>query len=198
MQAVCVFAGSAPGNNPEYTHQAIQLGNVLAKSKVRLIYGGSRLGLMGEIANEVLSLNGSVTGIMPRGLLRGENVHQELTAFVEVESMHERKAMMNEMADGFIALPGGLGTLEELFEVLCWSQIGIHQKPIGLLNVNGYYDPLIELIKHSVEQGFAHSSSENLLIVANDAHTLFQMMSAYQPERPEAKWKHHPTGKLDG
>ncbi|GIP20397.1 TIGR00730 family Rossman fold protein [Paenibacillus sp. J22TS3] len=188
MKTVCVFAGSNPGVKPEYRTQAIQLGSVLADRDIRLVYGGSRLGLMGEVANEVLLRGGHVIGVMPSGLFRGEIVHRELSELIEVESMHERKAKMGEIADGFIALPGGLGTFEELFEVLCWAQIGIHAKPIGLLNINGYYDPLIELIKHSVKEGFSNESHLSLIRISDDPEALLDQMSEYQPQELGSKW----------
>ncbi|MFP3513278.1 TIGR00730 family Rossman fold protein, partial [Peribacillus sp. SIMBA_075] len=121
-----------------------------------LVYGGSRIGLMGAIADEVLKNGGQVIGVMPKGLFRGEVVHRELTELIEVKGKHERKAKMSELADGFIAMPGGFGTYEELFEVLCWAQIGIHQKPIGLYQVNDYFKPLIDMVKFSVQEGFSN------------------------------------------
>lgn len=189
MNTVCVFAGSNPGVKPEYRAQAIQLGSTLSDQGIRLVYGGSKLGLMGEVANEVLHRGGHVIGVMPKGLFRGEIVHRELTELIEVESMHERKAKMGEIADGFIALPGGLGTFEELFEVLCWAQIGIHTKPIGLLNINGYYDPLIELIRHSVQEGFSNESHLSLITVSEDPQQLITQMMQYQPQELGNKWK---------
>lgn len=189
MKAVCVFAGSNPGVKPEYRTLAIQLGSVIADQDIRLVYGGSRLGLMGEVANEVLLRGGHVIGVMPSGLFRGEIVHRDLSELIEVESMHERKAKMGEIADGFIALPGGLGTFEELFEVLCWAQIGIHVKPIGLLNINGYYDPLIELIKHSVQEGFSNESHLSLIRVSDDPEELLNQMNQYQPQELGNKWR---------
>ncbi|WP_433946199.1 TIGR00730 family Rossman fold protein [Paenibacillus sp. SN-8-1] len=189
MNSVCVFAGSNPGVKPEYQAQAIQLGSALSDKGIRLVYGGSRLGLMGEVANEVLLRGGHVIGVMPQGLFRGEIVHRELTELIEVESMHERKAKMGEIADGFIALPGGLGTFEELFEVLCWAQIGIHAKPIGLLNIHGYYDPLIELIKHSVKEGFSNESHLSLITVSDDPEDLLNQMMRYQPQELGNKWR---------
>jgi uncharacterized protein (TIGR00730 family) len=137
-----------------YLEAAGKLGEAMSRHHVRLVYGGSSRGLMGEVANGMLAGGGQVTGIMSTLLFDAEIVHQGVTEFIEVANMHERKAAMSEMADAFIALPGGLGTFEELFEVLCWTQIGIHRKPIGLLNVNGYFDPLVEMVRHSVQEGF--------------------------------------------
>lgn len=154
MKTICVFAGSNPGVKDVYKQKAVELGTYMAEQDIRLVYGGSRIGLMGAIADEVLRQGGQVIGVMPKGLFRGEVVHQELTELIEVTGMHERKAKMSELADGFIAMPGGFGTYEELFEVLCWAQIGIHQKPIGLYQVNEYFNPLIDMVKFSVQEGF--------------------------------------------
>ncbi|MCD7036524.1 TIGR00730 family Rossman fold protein [Metabacillus sp. GX 13764] len=195
MKSICIFAGSSAGNHEEYRMKAKELGRFLAERNIRLIYGGSKTGLMGEVANEVLSHNGEVTGIMPSGLLRGEIVHAELTELIEVDSMHERKAKMASLADGFIALPGGLGTFEELFEVLCWSQIGIHEKPIGLYNVRGYYDPLLALVHHSAEEGFAKNSPLSLLHATEDPAELIQYMADYETPVLEKKWQVRNEGE---
>lgn len=176
MNSICVFAGSRPGNSPEYGIQAAKLGETLARKGIRLVYGGSSYGLMGEAANAALAHGGQVAGIMPTSLFQVEIVHQGLTEFVEVANMHERKAAMGDMADAFIALPGGLGTFEEFFEVLCWAQIGIHRKPIGLLNVNGYFDPLAEMIRHSVREGFTSDSYLDILTVSEDADELINIL----------------------
>lgn len=163
MKSICVFAGSNLGEHDEYAHKAIELGHYLVQKKYRLIYGGSTIGLMGEIANVVMQGGGEVIGVMPKGLFKGEMVHREITKLIEVEDMHARKAKMAELADGYIALPGGLGTYEELFEALCWSQIGIHAKPIGVLNVRNYFNPLMNLINHSIDEGFSNSSHLSLI-----------------------------------
>ncbi|MFY4776386.1 TIGR00730 family Rossman fold protein [Metabacillus sp. RGM 3146] len=189
MKSICIFAGSNAGRHEEYREKARELGRYMAEQNIRLIYGGSKTGLMGEVSNEVLKYKGQVTGIMPSGLLRGEIVHAELTELIEVESMHERKAKMASLADGFIALPGGLGTFEELFEVLCWSQIGIHEKPIGLLNVRGYYEPLLTLVHHSTEEGFAKNSPLSLLHATDDPRELIEYMGNYEPPVFEKKWQ---------
>ncbi|GGA21401.1 TIGR00730 family Rossman fold protein [Paenibacillus physcomitrellae] len=177
MQSVCVFAGSRPGTAPEYTDAAVSLGKALAEAGIKLVYGGSRNGLMGFTANEVLAGGGQVVGVMPTGLFKPEIVHRELTELIEVDGMHARKAKMGELADGFIALPGGVGTFEELFEVLCWSQIGIYNKPIGLLNVRGYYDPLISFVQHSVTEGFTGPATLDSIHVADDPIALLQAMN---------------------
>ncbi|MDQ0215867.1 uncharacterized protein (TIGR00730 family) [Oikeobacillus pervagus] len=189
MKSICIFAGSSLGNKNEYKAAAIQTGKIMADQGIRLIYGGSKKGLMGEVANEVLMNGGEVIGVMPRGLSNGENVHGQLTELIAVDSMHERKAKMHNLADGFIALPGGLGTFEELFEVLCWSQIGIHQKPVGLLNSCGYYDPVLNIIQHSILEGFVNKIHQKIMNTSSDPEELIKMMSMYSPPNMELKWK---------
>ena len=176
MRSVCVFAGSRPGARPDYITSAARLGQTLAERGIQLVYGGSRNGLMGHVADEALRHGGGVVGIMPTGLFTAEIVHRDLSEFIEVHDMHERKATMGKRADGFIALPGGIGTFEELFEVLCWSQIGIHAKPLGLLNVQGYYDPLLALIRHSVQEGFSSPESLDSIYVSDDPAILLHQM----------------------
>ncbi|MBO8156857.1 MAG: TIGR00730 family Rossman fold protein [Bacillaceae bacterium] len=188
MRRICVFAGSNEGNDEEYKASAIKLGAELAKRGIELVYGGSKIGLMGAIANQVLEQGGKVTGVMPRGLFRGEVVHQALTNLIEVEDMHERKATMNKLADGFIALPGGFGTFEELFEVISWNQIGIHKKPIAVLNVKDYYTPLLTMIDHAVESGFAKASHKEILIAEREPEALLHHMERYEVPELEPKW----------
>ncbi|WP_458120991.1 LOG family protein [Paenibacillus sp. Z6-24] len=192
MKSICVFAGSAAGHHPDYLQYAAQLGTHIAGLGYRLIYGGSRLGLMGAVADAALASGGEVTGIMPGGLLHGERVHQGLTEMIQVGSMHERKAMMQEQGDAFIALPGGLGTLEELFEVLCWSQIGIHNKPLGLYNIRGYYDPLLEMVRHSMNEGFTGESCLSRLFVSDNPEEIIQAVSHELPITSDLRW--NPTG----
>ncbi|WP_141604425.1 TIGR00730 family Rossman fold protein [Terrilactibacillus laevilacticus] len=189
MKTICVFAGSNLGINKEYKQGANRLGEAIVKHGCRLVYGGSRLGLMGEVANTVLSLGGEAIGVMPKGLFRGEVVHQNLTNLIEVHSMHERKAKMSELADGFIALPGGIGTFEEVFEQLCWAQIGIHNKPIGLCNLKGFYDPLIQLVDHSIKHEFSNQSNRQLVISSNDPKELIAKMENYEPPVMGNKWR---------
>ncbi|MGE6630144.1 TIGR00730 family Rossman fold protein [Bacillus sp. NPDC077027] len=188
MKTICVFAGSNPGVNEVYKQKAMELGAYMAEQGISLVYGGSRIGLMGAIADEMLKRGGRVIGVMPKGLFRGEVVHQELTELIEVEGMHERKAKMSELADGFIAMPGGFGTYEELFEVLCWAQIGIHQKPIGLYNVNGYFETLIEMVKFSIKEGFSNESHLQLLHTSAQPDELIDQMVAYQYPELKQKW----------
>ncbi|WP_322924347.1 TIGR00730 family Rossman fold protein [Paenibacillus campi] len=189
MRSICVFAGSGTGHHPEYMEQASRLGSHIAGLGYQLIYGGSRLGLMGAVADAALSSGGQVVGIMPGGLLHGERAHQGLTELIRVDSMHERKALMQETADAFIALPGGLGTLEELFEVLCWSQIGIHNKPLGLYNIRGYYDPLLHMLRHSIEEGFTGASCAHRLVVSTDPQELIQAVSHELPPTADLRWQ---------
>ena len=188
MRTICIFSGSNMGNYEAYRLAAIELGEYMAQQNYRLVYGGSRMGLMGATANAAMAAGGEVIGVMPTGLFAGEMVHREVTELIEVDGMHSRKAKMAELADGFIALPGGFGTYEELFEVLCWLQIGIHQKPIGVLNVKGYYDPLLNMIQSSVTEGFVKSSHLSLLNVAEHAKELIQQMESYTPAQLENKW----------
>ncbi|MDL4841119.1 LOG family protein [Aquibacillus rhizosphaerae] len=190
MQSICIFAGSNVGKHIEYHESANVLGKLIAEGGFRLVYGGSKIGLMGSVANAVLQSGGQVVGVMPRGLFKGETVHSGLSQLIEVDSMHERKAKMSELADSFIAIPGGLGTFEELFEVLCWAQIGIHEKPIGLLNVKGYYNPLIQLIKYSIEEGFSNQSHMDIIQSSSDPERLIKKLVNYKPPVMETKWKY--------
>ncbi|MGG1548162.1 TIGR00730 family Rossman fold protein [Bacillus paralicheniformis] len=189
MKTVCVYSGSNMGTNPAYKKKAAELGVYIAEKGLRLVYGGSRMGLMGVIADTVLKNGGEVVGVMPKGLFTGEIVHQQLTELIEVSGMHERKAKMSELADGFIAMPGGFGTFEELFEVLCWAQIGIHQKPIGLYNVNGYFDPLLKMLEYSVQEGFSNESHLQLIYASESPGELVEKMNDYHYPVLEKKWK---------
>ncbi|MFC7442788.1 TIGR00730 family Rossman fold protein [Laceyella putida] len=188
MKRVCVYAGSNPGNQPLYREAAQQLGVSLAARGMELVYGGSRLGLMGAVADTVLERKGKAIGVMPTALFRGEMVHQALTELIEVSSMHERKAKMMELSDGFVALPGGYGTLEEVFEVLSWGQLGIHRKPIGLLNVNGYYEPVLSMIQKAVSEGFFPKDHGQIVISESDPERLLSKMEQYQPPALQTKW----------
>ncbi|WP_028544511.1 TIGR00730 family Rossman fold protein [Paenibacillus taiwanensis] len=189
MKSICVYAGSNLGNQPEYAEQARQLGVELATRGIRLIYGGSKVGLMGEVANSVLAHGGTVTGVMPTGLFKGEMMHTGLTELIEVKDMHERKATMIRLADGFIAMPGGFGTLEEWFEVMSWSQLGIHESPVGLLNIADFYTPLLGMINHSIEAGFALQTHRSLVIAAPTAIQLLEQMETFKRPVFGNKWK---------
>lgn len=181
MKTICVFCGSSPGARPEYLHAARALGTLLAGQGIGLVYGGASVGLMGAVADAVLAGGGRVTGVIPRHLVSKEVAHQTLADLRIVGSMHERKALMAELADGFIALPGGFGTFEELCEVLTWSQLGLHQKPVGLLNVLGYYDPLLALCDHGVREQFLKPEHRALLLCADEPPTLLARLRDYQP-----------------
>ncbi len=187
MQRVCVFCGSSSGTKQEYAVGARELGLVLAKQNIELVYGGGHVGLMGIIADAALSAGAKAIGVIPRCLADKEIAHQGLTELKIVQTMHERKAMMSELSDGFIAMPGGFGTLEELFEVITWAQLGIHKKPFGLFNIAGYYDKLIEFLDFQVEQGFVPQRHREMIIVSDEAEQLVELLSGFQPVAQE-KW----------
>ncbi|KAA3619657.1 MAG: TIGR00730 family Rossman fold protein [Calditrichaeota bacterium] len=189
MQKICVFCGSSPGKGTQYKAAAIALGEKLAEQKIGLIYGGAKVGLMGEIAKTVLDRGGSVTGIIPRALVKKEVAFTDLPDLRIVNSMHERKALMSELSDGFIALPGGLGTIEELFEVLTWAQLGIHQKPCGILNVAGYFDAMIAFLDKLVHEKFMLEAHRQMIIVDDKADRLLEKFANYTyAEIDKAKW----------
>ena len=187
MKKICVYCGSSPGLRPEYIAAARFLAEELLARNIGLVYGGAHVGLMGEIANTVLSGGGDVTGIIPKALVNWEVSHKGLTELIIVDSMHERKAMMADLSDGFIALPGGLGTVEELFEVLTWAQLGFHKKPCGLLNASGYYDHLSAFLDHSVSEGFVKDAHRSMLMVEENPITLLDRFATYEPPRVN-KW----------
>jgi uncharacterized protein (TIGR00730 family) len=169
-----VYCGANAGASPRFAEEARALARALVERNLSLVYGGGKVGLMGVIADEVLRLGGEVTGVIPTALVEREVGHTGLTRQFIVKDMHERKAMMAQLADGFIAMPGGLGTLEELFEVLTWAQLGIHSKPIGLLNVDGYYDGLVNFVRHATEQELVRPQHAALMMVENDAEALMR------------------------
>ncbi len=183
MKKVCVFCGSSFGAGGEYRKAAVVLGDSLVERKLELVYGGARVGLMGEIASTVLKGNGYVTGVIPKQLQEKEVAHTELTDLRVTGSMHERKAMMAELSDGFIAMPGGLGTIEEIFEVLTWAQLGFHHKPCGFLNVAGYYDHLIKFLDHTVQEEFIHPGYRSMILVDDNPEALLDKMESYQPPK---------------
>ena len=177
--AICVFTGSRHGTHPEYAEAARQLGRELVERNYGLVYGGGNVGLMKIIADTVLELGGHVTGVIPDSLVSKEVAHRGLSDLRIVQSMHERKAMMAALSDGFVALPGGIGTMEEFFEVLSWAQLGIHCKPCGLLNTDGYYDRLIEFLDHAVEHDFLKPKHRSLLILANEPPDILSRFEAF-------------------
>lgn len=176
ISSVCVFCGSAAGARPEYREAAVTLGELLAARGIRLIYGGSCLGLMGVIADTVLARCGQVTGVMPQLLVAKEAAHRTLPDLRIVNSMHERKALMADLADAFIAMPGGCGTFEEFFEILTWAQLGVHSKPMALLNVAGFYDPLLALLDHAVAERFVKPANRDLVLSGADPAELLNAM----------------------
>jgi uncharacterized protein (TIGR00730 family) len=187
MKRVAVFAGSNPGSHVEYCAAARELGQALVRRQIGLVYGGARVGLMGAMADAVLAARGDVTGVIPEALVAKEVAHTGLSDLRVVASMHERKAVMADLADGFIALPGGWGTLEELFEVLTWGQLGLHQKPCGLLNVRGFFDGLLSFIDHSIDERFVRRENRSMVLVANSPDTLLEQLEQYVPPVVE-KW----------
>lgn len=187
MKRLCVYCGSSPGRGPVYTQAANRLGEALASNRLGLVYGGASSGVMGAVADALAAAGGEIIGIIPKDLLKKESPHAGLTDLKVVGSMHERKALMAKFSDGFVALPGGLGTLEELFEVWTWGQLGFHRKPCALLNVNAYFAPLIDFLDRAVEEGFVKAEHRSMLIVETEPDDLIRRLRSYQP--PEVpKW----------
>src|SRR5687768_199497 len=172
MKSLCVFCGSSPGSRPEYAALAVRTGELIAERGIALVYGGGHVGLMGALADAALAAGGRVVGVIPRALWDREVGHGGLTELHVVETMHERKALMASLADAFVALPGGLGTLEEIFEVWTWGQLGIHAKPCGFLDVNGYYAPLLAFLDGAVERGLVRREHRAMAVVEDDCETL--------------------------
>ncbi|GIQ57289.1 cytokinin riboside 5'-monophosphate phosphoribohydrolase [Flavobacterium collinsii] len=187
MKRITVFCGSSFGIDEIYKEQASLLGKTLAKQNLELVYGGANVGLMGAVADGVLSEGGKAIGVLPNFLRSKEIAHLGLTELIVVESMHERKTKMNDLCDGVIALPGGFGTLEELFEMLTWGQLGLHKKPIAILNINGFYDSLIELTKIMVEKGLLKEVNQQMLLVSDNIEDLLTQMKNYVPPTT-GKW----------
>ncbi|MGH8014235.1 MAG: TIGR00730 family Rossman fold protein [Candidatus Binataceae bacterium] len=179
MKRICVFSGSNSGVQPAYASAARAFGQALTTRGLGLVYGGAKVGLMGEIARAVSARGGEVIGVIPRSLMRKEVAYEELADLRVVESMHERKAVMADLADGFVAMPGGLGTLEELFEVVTWAQLGLHRKPCGIFNVNGYYDRLLAFLDHAVDQKFLKDVHRAMLMVEQSPERLLQRFETY-------------------
>jgi uncharacterized protein (TIGR00730 family) len=181
VRRICVFAGSSVGRSAVFTETAQALGGELARRGIGVVYGGASRGLMGVVADAALARGGEVIGVLPRGLFAREVAHEGLTALHEVGSMHERKALMAQLSDGFIALPGGFGTCDELFEALTWAQIGIHHKPVGLLDVNGYFTALLAFVAHASGEGFIAPVHAELLLRATEPNALLDAIASYQP-----------------
>jgi uncharacterized protein (TIGR00730 family) len=187
MKAVCVFCGSSAGRDPAYREAAVSAGHALARAGLSLVYGGGKVGLMGAVADAALAAGGRVVGVMPRALAEREIAHTGLSELHVVETMHERKTRMADLSDGFIALPGGAGTLEELFEQWTWAQLGIHGKPCGLLNAKGYFQPLIAMIERAVAEGFVAKTYADILVVGTDIEAILRRFASYVP--PVRKWE---------
>lgn len=181
LQRIAVFCGSGSGNGTTFVNVARRLGQTLARRGIGVVYGGAHIGLMGAVADGALESGGEVIGVIPGFLRSKEIAHTGLTELIEVESMHARKLRMHERCDGVIALPGGFGTLEELFEVLTWGQLGLHRKPVGLLNVSGYYDALVTLLTTMTGEGFLRPENRKLLLVENNLELLLDKMETYRP-----------------
>jgi len=187
MKTVCVYCGSSPGRDPAYADAARALGQLLVDRGIGLVYGGASVGIMGEVANAVLAGGGEATGVIPEALAVKEVAHPGLTRQHVVGSMHERKALMVDLSDAFLALPGGWGTFEEIFEVLTWAQLGFHDKPCGLLNVAGYYDPLHTFLEQAVDAGFVPPVCREMILVDADAERLLDRFDAYRAPKVK-KW----------
>ncbi len=192
LRRLCVFAGSNAGAHDDYREAASALGTELAKREIVLVYGGASVGLMGAIADAVLQGGGEAIGVIPQALVEREVAHPSLSELRIVESMHARKALMGELSDAFLALPGGLGTLEELFEVATWRQLGLHAKPVALLNVRGYYDRLVALLDHAVAEGFVKAEHRRMLLIDRDANRLLERIGRSQV--PEVSGEHGAAG----
>ena len=187
MKSVVVFCGSSEGNDPKVLQAASNLGVVLASRKITLVYGGAKIGVMGQVAQQTLDNGGIVIGVIPEFLQHKEVFHTELTQLIVTQNMHERKLKMFELCEGIITLPGGFGTLEEFFEMVTWAQLGLHQKPIAILNTNGFYDDLLKMLQKMVRLGFLKKENYEMILVDDDVEGLLQQMATYIP-RPLPKW----------
>ncbi len=189
MKTICVFCGSSSNANQAYFDAARKLGAEIGRRGMTLVYGGAHVGLMGAVADAALAAGGEVTGVIPRALVEKEVAHTGLTELRVVESMHDRKALMNELSDGFITMPGGFGTLDELFETLTWAQLRFHEKPIGLLNVNGYFDALLDFADRAVADGFIHCAHREMILTAAEPGELIAQMTHFQFDDPGKWWR---------
>lgn len=187
LRRICVYCGSSVGASPVHREAAVALGTHLARSGIGLVYGGGNVGLMGALADAALAAGGEVIGVIPRAMVDLEVAHRGLADLRVVGSMHERKALMADLADGFVALPGGLGTLDELFEILTWAQLGLHHKPIGLLDVGGYFAPLLAFLDGAVAARFVADEHRRMLLRADDPSALLEQFRSYRPPAP-FKW----------
>ena len=196
IRRLCVFCGSSTGREPGHRRLAEALARALAERGIGIVYGGARVGLMGVLADAALAAGGEVFGVIPRALIDREIGHSGLTELRIVDSMHERKALMAERADGFVALPGGVGTLEELFEAWTWAQLGLHAKPCALLDTDGFYGPLVTFLDHLVDTGFVRPAHRAMLLTAHSPEELLTALAAYRPPRV-GKWLEAPAAHLD-
>jgi uncharacterized protein (TIGR00730 family) len=188
MRRLCVFCGSSPGARPAYGEAAEELARVLVAEGIGLVYGGGAVGLMGRLADAVLAEGGEAIGVLPEALMAKEIGHPGLSDLRVVGSMHERKALMADLADGFVALPGGLGTVEELFEIYTWAQLGLHRKPCALLDVVGYYEGIASFLAHAVEERFLREDHRAMLIVEREPHALLERLQRFEPDAVVPKW----------
>lgn len=188
MDSLCIFCGSNPGRQPTYIESVQALGELLAARSIRVVYGGAHVGTMGTLADTVLRAGGEVVGVIPEQQVGEEIAHQGLTELHVVRSMHERKALMAKLSDGFIALPGGLGTLEEFAEIVTWSQLGLHHKPTGLLNTAGYYDGLLQFLDHAVDEGFLRPQDRALVLAETQVKPLLDLITSWTP-RQDQRWR---------
>ncbi|WP_299365840.1 TIGR00730 family Rossman fold protein [Winogradskyella sp.] len=187
MKSISVFCGSSEGNDPDIIATAYQLGETLAQENTALVYGAARIGIMGKVAQGVMDSNGKTIGVIPKFLQTKEIVHNELSELIVTENMHDRKIIMYEKSDGFIIIPGGFGTMDEFFEITTWGQLGLHTKPIGILNINGYYDALIAQCKTMVERGFLKQENLDAVVIDNTISGILDKMNNYVP-LPTPKW----------
>jgi uncharacterized protein (TIGR00730 family) len=187
LQSVCVFCGSNPGRDPVYERAARTMGETLAARRIKLIYGGGGIGLMGAIANATMNAGGEVIGVIPHALRQKELAYHKLTELHVVDTMHQRKQMMADLTQGFIAMPGGFGTFEELCETITWAQLGLHNKPIGMLNVNGYYDRMLAMFDHATAEGFVSQRHRQMICASPDPNLLLDEMMAYEGP-PTEQW----------
>jgi len=196
INSICVYCGSTPGRLLDYALAAQGLGSEIGRRGIRLVYGGAGVGLMGEVARAALAAGGQVVGVMPQALVAQEMASTEMIELRVVKDMHERKAVMAELSDGFIALPGGFGTFEEFFEVLTWQQLGIHTKPCGLLNIKGYYDDLLKFLDHAVDEMFIHKPHNDMILASNEPVDLIEQFLHYVPVRMnKAHWVKEMSGQ---
>jgi uncharacterized protein (TIGR00730 family) len=188
MKRICVFCGSKSGNRPLYAEATLRFGEALVARGCELVFGAGHIGLMGVLADAVLAAGGKAIGVIPQSLVDRELAHRGLTELRVVDTMHQRKALMADLSDAFVALPGGYGTGDELFEILTWAQLGIHTKPIGMLNIAGYFDPMLAWLDHMMREDFLRRKHRKLLLVAEDSDALMNLLQSHRPEAPESKW----------